>query len=155
MSDVVQKRVIALDIGDKRIGIAASDLSGTMAFPVDVLPAADVMNAARSWKRILEDHDPEILVIGLPISLSGEENAQAERIAQAAALISRGCGLPYEFTDERLSSAEAKRRMREAGVSEKQARGRIDMVAASLFLQAWLDARNARARQDMTDEEAR
>jgi len=148
----MHKRVLALDIGEKRIGIAASDLSGTMSFPVDVLPSNEVMSGARSWKRILEDHDPEILVIGLPISLSGEENAQAERITRAAELISRDCGLPFEFVDERLSSVQAKRLMREAGLDEKRARGRIDMVAASLFLQAWIDAQAAKERPGDPDE---
>lgn len=78
------RRVLALDIGEKRIGIATSDLSGKMAFPVCVLPASEVISCARSFRTVLADHDPEMLVVGLPLSLSGERGPQAKRIKQVA-----------------------------------------------------------------------
>lgn len=134
-------RVMALDIGQTRIGIAISDPDERVASPVCVLPADEVLAGSRSFRNVLEDWEPELLLCGLPYSLSGEEGPQAERIRACAEQISQVCGLPYEFTDERLSSSEAKRSLREKGLSEKQMRGKIDMIAASLFLQAWLDAR--------------
>lgn len=137
------KRVLALDIGEKRIGIATSDLSGKMAFPVCVLPSSEVISRARSFQTVLEDHEPELLVVGLPLSLSGRAEAQASRIRRVAGQIAKACDLPLEYCDERLSSSEAKRILREQGVSEKQARGSIDKIAASLFLQTWLDARSS------------
>ncbi len=134
-------RVLALDIGEVRVGIATSDASGTVASPVTVLPAQEVLSQARTFRRVLEDYEPDLLVCGLPKTLAGEDGPQAERIRAQAAQIARACGLPLEFADERLSSREAKRILREEGMSERAMRGKIDMVAASLFLQAWLDAR--------------
>jgi putative Holliday junction resolvase len=75
--------------------------------------------------------------------MAGEEGPQAERVRAVAERIAAATGLPLEFEDERLSSVEAKRILREQGLSEKSMRGKVDMVAASLFLQAWLDARQA------------
>ena len=75
--------------------------------------------------------------------MAGEEGPQAERVRAVAERIAAATGLPLEFEDERLSSVEAKRLLREQGLSEKSMRGKVDMVAASLFLQAWLDARQA------------
>ena len=133
-------RALALDIGEVRIGIAASDASGTIAVPVKVLPAAEVLGGARSFRYVLEDYEPDVLVCGRPKTLSGEDGPQAERVMAQARQIAEACGLPLEFEDERLSSQEAKRILWEEGYNEKSMRGRVDMVAASLFLQTWLDA---------------
>lgn len=134
-------RAVALDIGEVRIGVAASDISGTVASPVCVLPAAEVIGNAKTWRRVLEDYEPEIIVCGLPKTMAGEEGPQAQRIRDIAHRICSSCGIPLDFVDERLSSAEAKRILRLQGLTEKRMRGKIDMVAASLFLQTWLDAR--------------
>lgn len=133
-------RALALDIGEKRIGVAVSDADGTIASPVCVLPAAEVTGNARTWRRVLEDYEPDVLVCGLPKTMAGEEGPQAQRIRDVANQIGVSCGIPLEFVDERLSSAEAKRILRNEGLNEKRMRGKIDMVAASLFLQTWLDA---------------
>lgn len=133
-------RAIALDIGETRIGVAASDVSGTIASPVCVLPAAEVVAGARTWQRVLEDYEPEALVCGLPKTMAGEEGPQALRVREIAQQIARSCGVPLYFADERLSSVEARRILRNQGLSEKRMRGKVDMVAASLFLQTWLDA---------------
>ena len=134
-------RVLALDIGEVRVGIAVSDPTGRVASPVTVLPAQEVLAHAVAFRRVLEDWEPELLVCGLPRTLAGEEGPQAERIRAQAEKIARSCGLPLEFEDERLSSAEAKRILKEQGLSERAMRGKVDSVAAGLFLQSWLDAR--------------
>lgn len=136
-------RALALDIGEVRIGIAASDASGRVASPVKVLPAAEVLSCAKTFRRILEDYEPEVLVCGRPQTMSGEDGPQAERVMAQARSIAEACDLPLEFADERLSSSEAKRILREQGLNEKQMRGKVDMIAASLFLQAWLDSRGS------------
>ena len=133
-------RALALDIGEVRIGIAASDATGTVASPVAVLPAQEVLANARTWRYVLEDIEPEVLVCGLPQTMAGEDGSQAGRIRQIANEIAHACGIPLEFADERLSSVEAKRILKAQGLSEKRMRGKVDMVAASLFLQTWLDA---------------
>lgn len=132
---------MALDIGEKRVGIAISDPARSVASPVCVLPAAEVAAGAKSWRHVLDDWEPELLVCGLPLTLAGERGPQAERIQQVAEGIARNCGLPLEFADERLSSAEAKRALRDLVYDEAAMRGKIDMIAASLFLQSWLDSK--------------
>lgn len=136
-------RVLALDIGEVRVGVAVSDPAGRVASPVCVLPAAEVLSHARTFVRVLEDWEPDVLVCGRPMTLAGEEGPQAERIMAQARAIAERCDLPLEFADERLSSAEAKRILREQGLNERSMRGKVDMVAASLFLQSWLDANEA------------
>jgi len=132
-------RVLALDLGEKRTGIAVSDPSGTVAHPLDVLPTKDVLNKAASFRRMLEDYEIELLLVGLPVSLDGSEHEQATRVRHQAAQIEELYELPLEFTDERLSSKEAKQLLRQLGYSEKDMRGKTDKIAASLVLQAWLD----------------
>ena len=134
-------RVLALDIGEVRVGVAVSDPDARVSSPVCVLPAAEVLAHAVTFRRVLGDWEPELLVCGLPRTLAGEDGPQADRIREQAQRIAKSCGLPLEFADERLSSAEAKRILREQGLSERAMRGKVDMVAASLFLQSWLDAR--------------
>ena len=131
---------LALDIGGTRTGIAVSDRTGRVAMPLKVLPASEVENMARTFRMIIEDHEPDVLVCGLPQTMAGEEGPQAERIRAIAERVARACDLPLEFIDERLSSSEAKRVLREQGLSEKQMRGKVDMISASPFLQAWLDS---------------
>ncbi|EPD78261.1 MULTISPECIES: Holliday junction resolvase RuvX [Atopobiaceae] len=135
-------RVLALDIGDVRIGIAISDPDGRVASPLCVLPAQEVLSHARPFRLLLEDWEPELLVCGKPMTLAGEEGPQAQKVIEQAKKIAAQSGLPLELTDERLSSAEAKRILKAQGLSEKSMKGKVDMVAASLFLQAWLDARH-------------
>ena len=129
-------RVMALDIGEVRVGVAVSDPGERVASPVCVMPAAEVTGCAKPFRRLLEDWEPELLG-----TLAGEEGPQAARIRKEAARISDACGIPHVFADERLSSAEAKRSLREKGLTEKEMRGKVDMIAASLFLQSWLDER--------------
>lgn len=133
---------LALDIGGARTGIAVSDRTGRVASPVKVLPAAEVEGVARTFRMVLEDYEPDVIVCGLPQTMAGEEGPQAARVREVAGRISRITGLPVEFIDERLSSTEAKRILREQGLSEKQMRGKVDMISASLFLQAWLDVQS-------------
>ena len=135
-------RVIGLDIGEKRIGVAFCDTRARVCVPLKVLPAHEVCGNARSWRILLEDNEPDMLVCGLPKSLSGSQGMQARRVREVASSLAQNANLPLEFVDERLSSAEAKRYLREQGLSEREMRGKLDSVAASLFLQTWLDTRD-------------
>ncbi len=137
-------RALALDIGDVRCGIAATDASGSIASPVCVLSLQELLNNASSWRRILEDYDPEVLVCGLPTTLAGEQDVQAVHIRELAMKVAQIAQLPVEFIDERLTSLEAKRILRQRGLSERDMRAKVDMVAASLFLETWLARRNER-----------
>lgn len=137
-------RIMALDIGDARTGIAISDPTERVATPVCTLPTDQILRNGTLWRRVLEDWEPELLVCGLPVTLAGEEGPQAAKLHARAQDIASAAGLPLQFADERLSSVAAKRILRENGTREKDMRGKVDMIAASMFLQAWLDARVAR-----------
>lgn len=141
-------RILALDIGAKRVGLAVSDTTGTVASPLAVLPTCEVEGNAPSFRRVLEDYEPDMLLFGLPLSLSGEESEQTQAVREAAHRIAARAGLPKAFQDERLSSGQAKRILRESGFSERTARGKIDMIAASVFLQTYLDS--AQGNEDDT-----
>lgn len=133
-------RALALDIGEVRVGVAVSDTKGRVASPVKVMPAQEVLSHARTFRELLEDYEPDVLVCGRPKTMSGEDGPQAKRIMEQAQQIAANCNLPLDFEDERLSSVEAKRILREQGLKEKAMRGKVDMIAASIFLQSWLDS---------------
>lgn len=133
-------RYLALDIGEVRIGIAVSDKDGRIASPIAVLSTAEVMQQAPSFRRILEDWEPEHLVVGLPKTLAGEVGIQAQAVQTQAVALAEDLQLPLTFVDERLSSKEAQRTLAQAGLSQKDMRGKTDKVAAALFLQSFLDA---------------
>ena len=135
-------RIMALDIGDVRTGIAISDPSERVATPVRTMSTSQIIANSAVWRRTLEDWEPELLVCGLPYTLAGEEGPQAAKLKARAQDIADSAGLPLQFADERLSSVAAKRILRENGTSERDMRGKVDMIAASMFLQAWLDARH-------------
>ena len=135
-------RVLALDIGEKRIGVAVSDPSGTVATPVVVLDAPKALGDGRGLVSLTEEYGAELIVVGLPLSLDGSEGPQAQRVRSAAARLAGFVHVPMEFFDERLSSTEASRSMASVGVSSRARRGNVDMVAATIFLQSFLDARH-------------
>jgi len=136
-------RVVALDIGERRVGVAISDPTGKVATPLDVLDAKEASRPGGRLQRIVEDYEVEIAVVGLPLSMDGTEGPQARRVREVAERMAHFLPITLQFVDERLSSVEAKRRMREAGYDERHQRGSVDMVAASIFLQDYLDAQAA------------
>jgi putative Holliday junction resolvase len=133
-------RVVALDIGVKRIGVAVSDPSGTVATPLRVLDAASVHGDARELVSLVDEYEAELVVIGLPCSLDGTEGPQADFVRSVGERVARFLRVPVTYCDERFSSVEARRAMTSAGVCDRDKRGSVDMVAAALFLQAYLDA---------------
>jgi len=134
-------RILGLDIGEKRIGLAVSDASGRVATPLVVLDAKQALRDGRRIATIVSEYEVQLLVAGLPLSLDGSEGPQAKRVRSLAERLAGFVSLPLDFADERLSSSEARRVMTESGVSDRDKRGSVDMVAAAVFLQAYLDAR--------------
>ena len=135
--------IMALDLGEKRTGVAVSDRALTVAHPISVLPTQEVLDNAPSFTRLLEDHEVESFLIGLPVSLDGTEHAQAHRIRSQVKRLVELYQLPIEYQDERLTSVEAKRVLRQLGYSEKDMRGKTDKIAACILLQTWLDGRSS------------
>lgn len=141
-------RVMGLDIGAKRIGVAVADTATGIALPLRVMDAHEVLENSRAWRALVQDNEPELLVCGLPKTLAGSNGNQAARVREAATRVAKAASLPIEFADERLSSAEAKRYLREQGLSEREMRGKVDSVAASLFLETWLASRSERREEE-------
>jgi putative Holliday junction resolvase len=131
--------VLGLDIGERRVGVAISDPDARVATPHDIIDAKSVEDAS-TLARMIDDWEIGLVVIGLPNSLDGTEGPQAVRVRVCGDTLASRLPVPVVYQDERMSSAEAKRRMAESGLSEKEQRGRVDMVAAALILQSYLDA---------------
>ena len=135
-------RVMALDVGDRRIGVALSDPTGMLATP---LTAVDRVAAKPSdideILRIAREHDAESIIVGLPLTLSGAEGDQAKGVRAFISDLSARTGLPVDTVDERYSTVQALRMMRESGARHSRDRGRVDASAAAVILQAYLDAR--------------
>ena len=133
-------RIIGLDIGERRVGVAVSDAEGKIATPVTVLDSQEALHG-RKLLDIIDDYEASMLVLGIPLSLDGTEGPQARRVREVGDGLADRLGVPIVYHDERLTSAEASRLMSEAGVSSRKQRGRLDMVAASLILQGYLDSK--------------
>jgi putative Holliday junction resolvase len=133
-------RVLALDMGEKRVGVAIGDTDSKIAFPISTISAEETLAGGPAFQRLIEDYEPELLVVGLPLSLDGKENQQARRVRLLAESVAKRAGLPLVYQDERLSSVEARRTLREAGCTEREMRGKIDTIAASFVLRAYLEA---------------
>ncbi|HET8841080.1 MAG TPA: Holliday junction resolvase RuvX [Ktedonobacteraceae bacterium] len=153
-------RLMALDVGEARIGIALSDASGFLASPYTTLHVSrDETQIWLSLQKLIEETEAEGLVIGLPISLDGEIHAQAEQIIAFTERLKAQISLPIVFWDERLSTVEAERLLTETGQSSRgyrqgKSRGKeqhgkskrkrrgqqeIDALAAAVILQEYLD----------------
>lgn len=134
-----------MDLGSRRIGVAVSDREGTMAFPRPMIqrtgdPAAD----RRAVAAVVAEEAAAVLVVGLPLSLDGRHGPAARAAAAEAAELTRllsGTGVRVETFDERLTTVSASAALSGAGVRSRDQRRTVDSAAATVLLQAWLDAR--------------
>lgn len=131
-------RVLGLDLGQARIGVAVSDPDRTMAVPVGTIRTG-APGDVKAVAALARDHDVGLVVVGLPLRLSGERGPEAQRAEEFARALEAFIGLPVELQDERLSTVEADRNLRQAGVRGRERRAVIDPSAAAVILQAWLD----------------
>lgn len=132
-------RVIALDIGDVRIGVAMSDFLGMLASPLEVIDR-NKCNAVERIKKIVEENKVETVVAGLPKSLNGEEKVQAEKVRAFVKLLEEALNKEIVFIDERYSTVAADRMLKET--TKKNAiekRKVVDKIAATYILQTYLD----------------
>lgn len=137
------RRVLALDYGLRRIGVAVSDPTGTLASPVTTLQRRTGKRPPIS--RILDlgnEFGVRGFVVGLPLEETGRENEWTAEVRAFGRRLGRRSGLPVRFVDERYSSLEAEARIRSIGLRRKakEDKARIDAGAAAIFLQDWLDA---------------
>lgn len=135
-------RVLGIDFGERRIGLALSDPSATIAQPLPTLTRrAGKRPPISSIVEIMQAHSVERAVIGLPLDLAGEETAWTATVREFAGKLQQRAGVPIDFIDERLTSVQAERAVRSLGLkrSEREQKERIDAAAAVLLLQTFLD----------------
>jgi putative Holliday junction resolvase len=133
-------RVLGLDLGDARIGVAISDPDRRLAVPVGTIHVGQPPGELKAVAALVAEHDATQLVIGLPRSMSGDEGPRAALAREFGAALEAVVRVPIEFQDERLSTVEAERALRDAGVTGRERRRVVDRSAATVILQAWLDA---------------
>ena len=133
-------RTAALDFGKARIGVAVADELGAMAHPRPPVDASNLRAALAKIAAIAKAEGIGRFVVGLPVSLSGHEGPAAQKARGFAQKVADATGCDVEMIDERLSTVEAARSLRDSGVSSRDARGKIDGAAACVILQAWIDA---------------
>jgi len=137
-------RILGIDFGERRVGLAISDPTGTIAQP---LPALTRRRGKRppveAIARIAEEHGATDIVIGLPLTLEGEESDWTREVRAFGARLAQRTGLPVHYVDERLTSVRAERTVRSLGLPkrERERKTRVDTIAAMLLLQAYLDGR--------------
>tara|TARA_Y100000814_G_scaffold264627_1_gene217429 strand:- start:1499 stop:1912 length:414 start_codon:yes stop_codon:yes gene_type:complete len=135
-------RVLGLDLGGKRIGIAISDNDGKVATPLQVLIRSE--NTREDYKKIddlVSEWEAEFVVVGMPFSLNGSKGPAAEAVEKEVKELSSVLSVPVDVHDERLTTVIAAQELSSQGLDSKKQRKVIDQVAASVILQSWLDNR--------------
>ena len=138
------KRIIAIDYGDARTGVAVSDLTGTMVGETLTIQEWNAQRLAQRLAFFARERDGGRFVLGLPKNMDGSEGPRAEQARQFGALLAEESGLPVVFWDERRSTIEAHAILHENGKKEKKHRATVDAVAASLLLEGYLGSPAAR-----------
>ena len=131
-------RILAVDWGERRIGLALSDPSGIIATGLATLETRSADEAISRVAAVAAEHDASQIVVGLPLLMSGERGEAAESALRFAQGLAKRSGLPVETYDERLTSAISQRRLREVGVRTGHARARVDQGAAIALLESYL-----------------
>jgi putative Holliday junction resolvase len=134
-------RALGLDIGTRRIGVALSDSAGTLATPYEVVTrSGDRQRDHARIAALVDEAGADVVVVGVPLSLDGSIGPAARTVLDEVGELRSRLGLPVVVWDERLSTVEAERSLRAVGVKGKARRRVVDQVAATVILQAWLDA---------------
>jgi putative Holliday junction resolvase len=135
----VPERVLALDLGRRRIGLAVSDALGLTAQGLPTLERTNLRSDLARLAALAAEREVSRFVIGLPLRMSGEEGRQAEGAREFGQRLSGHTGIPVEYWDERLTSVEANRMLRSSGIGLEKRRRAVDKVAAMLILEGWME----------------
>ena len=138
-------RVLGLDVGSRRIGIAVSDPLGITAQGLETLQRKNKKHDFGHLHRVIRDYQVKEIVVGLPLRMSGAEGTQSEKMRAFADELHKKFKLPVHLWDERLTSAEANRFLRETDLSIEKRGPAVDRMAAVLILQGWMQQRAAAA----------
>ncbi len=137
-------RILALDVGSRTLGLAVSDPLGITAQGLETLRRRNLRSDLEHLERLLQQYQVAELVVGHPLRLSGQPGAQAEKVEAFAERLRTRFRLPVHLWDERLTSAQANRLLRETDMSIRRRGQVVDRLAATLILQSFLDFRAAR-----------
>jgi len=138
VSPPVTGRILALDVGKKRIGLAISDPLGITAQGLETFERTRIRDDLRKLKEMVEQLSIGLLLIGRPLHMSGDESRQSEYTREFAERLREFTGVPVVYWDERLTSAEAERLLKEAGTNLANRKGAVDRLAATLLLESYL-----------------
>lgn len=138
-------RIIGLDTGTRRIGVALSDTSGRLASPVETVAGADVKAACQRIAQLVTESSAVAIVVGLPVDMSGREGPAVRRTRNFTRVLEQVVQVPILEWDERLSSAQAERSLLANDLRRDRRKEVLDQAAAVLILQAWLDSPARRA----------
>ena len=134
------KRMLGLDVGTRRTGVALSDPTGTLASPLTTLTRSDDALGLEAITDLAREHGVEAIVVGLPVSLDGGLHGQGREVAAFIDRLRGVSPVPVAEWNEQFTTAEAERLLRQAGRKPSRDRGRVDAVAAAVILQDYLDA---------------
>lgn len=132
-------RVLCLDLGERRIGLAISDAGGTLATPIGYIQRTRLRQDIQRVLDYARERDADAIVAGLPISLNGSIGPQAKLVEGFIKALREKTDLPVDTMDERFSTAEAERLLRQAGRQPSRNKGELDSAAAAVILQEYLD----------------
>ena len=136
-------RVLALDVGQKRIGVALSDPEQLLATPLTTIERKGQTTDFDQVLLLAKEHEVGEIIVGLPFSLSGALGPEGQRASRFTKDLSTHASVPVVSVDERYSSVEAERLLRASGVEPSRNRARVDAAAAAVILQSYLDARRS------------
>ncbi len=134
------KRIIALDHGERRIGVAVSDEAGIIAMPLCVIEVKNVRQVMTELQRICAEKDAGVIVVGMPLNMNGSAGPRAEKTDGFVKTLQENLHIPVETWDERLSSKAAERMLIDCDVSRGRRKQVIDKLAAQVILQSYLDS---------------
>jgi putative holliday junction resolvase len=139
----LRPRVLGLDVGSKTIGLAVSDPLGITAQGLETIRRKNKRSDFEQLAAVIRKYEVSEIVVGYPLRLSGAEGIQSEKMQHFAEDLRKKVSLPVHLWDERLTSSQANRLLREFDLSIKKRAGAVDRMAAVLILQSWMDARDA------------
>ena len=132
-------RILALDHGTKRIGVAVSDETKTIAQPLEYIPAEPFADFLARLKKILAEKEVDCILIGLPRNMDGSYGPAAEKVQTFAGVLGGAITVPIKTWDERLTSAQANRVLIQGGARRAKCKEKVDQTAAAILLQSYLD----------------
>lgn len=141
-------RVMALDVGDKRIGVALSDALGLTAQPLPTVARTAFAADIDAIVRLVQTHGVGRIAVGLPLTLQGEQGPQAKKVLGFTDALQKATPVPVVMVDERLTSVEGHRALQAGGLDSRKRKGAIDQVAAQLILQQYLETERQRKSAD-------